>query len=95
MVLLELHYLFEIGRLTVPAEVIVATIQRAASLRLCELSFEDVARAALGETWTRDPFDRIIVAQARLREAPLISKDRTIRKQYERAIWAHPEPVEK
>jgi PIN domain nuclease of toxin-antitoxin system len=88
MVMLELQYLFEVGRITIPADTIVRTIQGAARLRICDLPFEDVARAALRETWTRDPFDRIIVAQARLREITLITKDRMIRKQYERAIWA-------
>ena len=88
MVMLELQYLFEIGRLTVPPGTIIGTIQRAARLRICDLPFEDVARAALRETWTRDPFDRVIVAQARLRDIPLITKDRMIREQYERATWA-------
>ena len=88
MVLLELQYLFEIKRLTVPPGTIIAAIQRAARLRICDLPFEDVTRAALRETWTRDPFDKIIVAQARLREITLITKDRMIREQYERAAWA-------
>ena len=42
---------------------------------------------AAEETWTRDPFDRVIVAQARLRGAPLLTKDRAIHAGYERAIW--------
>jgi PIN domain nuclease of toxin-antitoxin system len=92
MVMLELQYLFEIKRLTVPPETIIDTIRRAARLRICDLPFAEVARAALRETWTRDPFDRIIVAQARLREIALITKDRMIRQQYERAIWARPRP---
>jgi len=57
---------------------------------MCDLSFEDVARAALRESWTGDPFDRMIVAQARLREAALITKDRSIREHYSRAVWARP-----
>ena len=88
MVLLELQFLFEIKRLTVPPETIIGSLQRAGRLQICDLPFEDVARAALQETWTRDPFDRIIVAQARLRAIPLITKDRRIREQYERATWA-------
>jgi PIN domain nuclease of toxin-antitoxin system len=88
MVVLELQYLFEIKRLTVPPGTIIGIIQRAAPLRICDLPFEEVARAALREAWTRDPFDRIIVAQARLREVILITKDRMIREQYERATWA-------
>jgi PIN domain nuclease of toxin-antitoxin system len=90
VVMLELQYLFEIRRLTVPAATIISTIQRAARLRICDLPFEDVMREALRETWTRDPFDRIIVAQARLRESTLITKDRMIRERYERALWARP-----
>jgi PIN domain nuclease of toxin-antitoxin system len=90
MVMLELQSLFEIGRLTVPPGTIVNVLGRAARLRICDLPFADVARAALQETWTRDPFDRIIVAQARWREMALITKDRVIREQYERAVWARP-----
>jgi PIN domain nuclease of toxin-antitoxin system len=90
MVLLELQYLFEIGRLTVAPGTIVDALRRAAPLRMCDLPFADVAHAALRETWTRDPFDRIIVAHARLREMALITKDRAIREHYERAIWARP-----
>ena len=33
------------------------------------------------------PFDRIIVAQAALRRAPLITKDATVQRHYERAVW--------
>lgn len=90
IVILELQYLFEIRRLTVAPEAIVDTLRRAARLRICDLPFAEVARAALQETWTRDPFDRIIVAHARLREMALITKDRVIREQYERAVWARP-----
>jgi PIN domain nuclease of toxin-antitoxin system len=88
MVVLELQYLFEIKRLAVPPETIIGAIQRAARLSICDLPFEDVTRAALRETWTRDPFDRIIVAQARLREITLITKDRMILERYERATWS-------
>lgn len=88
MAMLELQYLFEIGRLSVPAETILGAIQRAGHLRICDLPFDEVARAATRESWTRDPFDRIIVAHARLREIPLITKDRMIRDQYESAIWS-------
>ena len=88
MVMIELQFLFEIRRLTVPPGTIIGTMQRAARLRICDLPFEDVARAALRESWTRDPFDRIIVAHARLREVTLITKDRAIRGNYQRALWA-------
>ena len=44
-------------------------------------------RQAIEQTWTRDPFDRIIVAQSKLADAPLLTKDNTIRKQYKKAFW--------
>jgi len=46
-----------------------------------------VAGAAVRQSWARDPFDRIIVAQAALRRAPLITRDADIRADYDRALW--------
>ena len=37
--------------------------------------------------WTRDVFDRLIVAQAALDAAALVTTDRTIRKHYPKAVW--------
>jgi PIN domain nuclease of toxin-antitoxin system len=42
---------------------------------------------ALPLSWTRDPFDRLIVAQAAVRDAPLLTKDRAIRRRYRAAVW--------
>jgi PIN domain nuclease of toxin-antitoxin system len=42
---------------------------------------------ALGQSWTRDPFDRIIVSQAALRNAPLVTRDQVIRDHYSQAVW--------
>lgn len=47
----------------------------------------DVCRAAQGITWTRDPFDRLIVAESIVHDIPLITKDRHIRSHYPNAIW--------
>jgi PIN domain nuclease of toxin-antitoxin system len=41
----------------------------------------------LGHRWTRDPFDRIIVAHADVVSAPLLTKDQAIRRNYRRAFW--------
>jgi PIN domain nuclease of toxin-antitoxin system len=57
-------------------------------LRMSDLPFNDVANVAVGESWTRDPFDRMIVAHARLDGvAPLISADARVRANYIRALW--------
>ena len=87
MVTLELQYLFEIKRVTRPAADVVAFLAGAIGLVLCDLAFADVASAACAETWTRDPFDRVIVAQARMRGEPLLTKDRIIRRRYDEAMW--------
>ena len=83
MVLVELQYAFEIKRTKIPAENIFAHLQRTIDLQICSLPFERVARAALSETWTRDAFDRMIVAHARCADdAYLITSDEDIRQHY-------------
>ncbi|MCF7950382.1 MAG: hypothetical protein K9L57_01970 [Spirochaetaceae bacterium] len=37
--------------------------------------------------WTRDPFDRLITAQADIQAASLLTKDGTIRTHYPKAVW--------
>ena len=88
MVALELQYLHEIGRIALGSVEIVEKLRRDIDLKVCGLPFADVASRALEETWTRDPFDRIIVAQAKANGvAPLITADEKIRANYINAIW--------
>ena len=87
MVVLELEYLFETGRTTEPAHSVLQALGRDIGLQLCDLPFPDVVGAAVRQSWTRDPFDRVIVAQAFLRRAPLITRDAAIRAHYDRALW--------
>jgi len=86
-VVLELELLHEIGRIEIPAEKMIATLESQIDLRVCSLAFRDVATQALKESWTRDPFDRLIAANAKAAGAPLVTKDERIRKHYRRAIW--------
>lgn len=81
-VTLELQFLFEIGRFTTPAVEVLRVLQHAMALQKAPQSFHDVAHAALSESWTRDPFDRLIVAHARLLNVPLISHNRQIAAAY-------------
>jgi PIN domain nuclease of toxin-antitoxin system len=88
MVLLEMEYMHEIGRSARRAQDILRKLDLELGLAVCDLPFADVARAALDEKWTRDPFDRIIVAQAKVNGlAPLISSDEEMAKYYPRTVW--------
>lgn len=88
MVELELQYLFEIKKIKQRASHIIADLHARVMLNYCEQPFSKIIAQALSEQWTRDPFDRIIVSQARLGNACLLSKDKSIRKNYPRALWA-------
>ena len=50
-------------------------------------SLAEVVEHGLGLSWTRDAFDRLIVAQAALDRAVLITRDRLILKNYSKAVW--------
>jgi|SRR5450432_2840042 PIN domain nuclease of toxin-antitoxin system len=84
---LELELLHEIGRLRLTASKLIATLANEIGLRVCGMSFRTVVEHALKENWGRDPFDRLIVANAKAAEAPLITRDGKILENYSRAIW--------
>ena len=86
MVLLELEYLHEIKRIRVSARRVVDALASEIGLKICDLAFTDVAQKAVEERWTRDPFDRLILAQARLARAKLITKDRAMHEHYSQAL---------
>ncbi len=88
MVLVELEYLLEIKRIVKPPLALIDQLQMQIGLRVSDHPFPAVARTALFETWTRDPFDRIIVAQARSDGySGLVSSDEKIQQNYSRTIW--------
>ena len=87
MVELELQYLFECGRTALPGRVVVDALAGEIGLARCGLPFGQVVAEALGQAWTRDPFDRLIVAQARARRLPLLTRDQTILDHYDDAVW--------
>jgi PIN domain nuclease of toxin-antitoxin system len=87
IVLLEMELLKEIGRIRVPADTIYELLQREIGLTTCRHDFISIIKAALSRKWTRDPFDRIIVAQAALSGERLLSKDENILSRYPKALW--------
>ncbi len=87
MVALELDLLYEIGRTEGPAEVVLAGLGRSVGLTTSPTPFTDVVGAATDLTWTRDPFDRLICAQAVAENEILLTKDRKIRTHLALARW--------
>ena len=86
-VILELEFLYEIRRANEPASKVIAQLAKDTGLRVCELTFAAVVEHAVSQKWVRDPFDRLIVAQALANDAPLVTKDDSIRRRYRRAVW--------
>ena len=87
-VLLELQFLREIDRIKTKPSKIRDYLEAQIGLRVCDLPFISVISHSLTQSWTRDPFDRINVSQAKARgELPILTKDRTIRSHYSKAIW--------
>ena len=78
MVYVELDVLREIGRLREDAATIVGALSRGLGLRVCDIPFASVAAASSRLARTRDPFDRLIVAQAVAAGAPLVTRDERI-----------------
>jgi PIN domain nuclease of toxin-antitoxin system len=88
IVLLELEYLHEIKKIIHPPQALLSQLETQIGLRLCDHPFRSVVQAALLEAWTRDPFDRMIVAHAKANGyAPLVTSDSDIRKHYSRSVW--------
>jgi PIN domain nuclease of toxin-antitoxin system len=86
-VVLELEVLAEIGRLRNPPSAILARLYEQAEVALSAASFPDVVAAATIFAWTRDVFDRLIVANAIADEARLLTADQHILDHFRDAIW--------
>ena len=87
IVQLELTYLHEIERLTVGGADIVGDLGSRIGLTISDQSLLSVVHAAAGLTWTRDPFDRLIVADALAASCSLLTKDEAIRQHVATARW--------
>jgi PIN domain nuclease of toxin-antitoxin system len=75
---LELAFLHEIGRITAGPGEILDALRVDADLGVAESSFERVMAIATRLVWTRDPFDRMIVAHAMADDLPLLTRDARI-----------------
>ncbi|MGI9054091.1 MAG: type II toxin-antitoxin system VapC family toxin [Ilumatobacteraceae bacterium] len=84
---LELTYLHEIGRLNVSGAQVTADLRARLGLALSDLSMASVVAAAAALTWTRDPFDRLIVGDALAANGVLVTKDESILEHVHLARW--------
>ena len=87
MVRLELQYLFEIGRITVKPDTIIKNLFTAIGLRVSETPLEQVIEKALKISWTRDVFDRLLLAEAMVVGGGFITADDNIKFNLKLAIW--------
>lgn len=88
IVLIEVEFLHEIRRTKLPARDVHLKFAHETSVRVCEMPLSPIAQIAVHESWTRDPFDRIIVANAKANGlAFLISADKEIARNYPWTVW--------
>ena len=87
IVRLELQYLYEIQRITDESNTIVSDLSNRIGLKVCDKNFNTIIAQSLEITWTRDPFDRIITANATLNNNILVTKDQNILDNYTNAKW--------
>lgn len=87
MVELELKFLYEIGRISETSYNILGDLGAMIGLKIDDHSFSEVIQKAMLIDWTRDPFDRIIVAHAMSQERKLLTKDEKILNYFHDAVW--------
>ncbi len=87
IVRLELQYLYEIQRITDKSDLIIADLSNRIGLKVCDKDFNLIISKSLAINWTRDPFDRIITANAHLNNNILVTKDKNILANYIYAKW--------
>jgi PIN domain nuclease of toxin-antitoxin system len=84
---LELTYLHEIGRFRPTAAKALGVLARDIGLQRSEIPLRDSVREAIKLSWTRDPFDRLIVGEALAAGAALLTRDELILANCRAALW--------
>jgi PIN domain nuclease of toxin-antitoxin system len=88
IVLLELEMLYELARLKYGANQIFANLSQRIGVQICQLPMALTVASSLDVKWTREPGDRLIVANAIAnRKSPLVTSDRKILENYPEAVW--------
>jgi len=84
---LELQYLFEIKRITAKPATILKSHEKLINLKIHDCDLGKIIDASLKIGWTRDVFDRLIVAEATAFGYRLITADKHIKKHFKQSIW--------
>jgi YD repeat-containing protein len=87
LVWLEMQVLSEIGRVTVPIVDLKTALTEDWAIETLDANLTAVTEAAMPLAWTRDPFDRLIVAHAIHDHAQLLTSDENILKHFPSARW--------
>lgn len=87
MVRLEMGFLREIGRLKVDPDQLMGSLTADYGVTVTSDPVDRLVPLAMPLSWTRDPFDRLLVATALLHEAPLITRDNRIQENFAGAVW--------
>jgi PIN domain nuclease of toxin-antitoxin system len=87
LVRLELGFLREVGKLKVEPDLLLGALAADCGVTTTNDPLEALVPLAMPLTWTRDPFDRLLVATALLHQAPLITRDARIQEHFAGAIW--------
>lgn len=75
----EIQFLHEIGRVVVDSSALADALATDPRFVIDDLSLSVLIDAALSVDWTRDPFDRLLVAHSLARRLELCSADQAIR----------------
>jgi PIN domain nuclease of toxin-antitoxin system len=87
MVRLELGFLKEVGKLKVEPDLLLGVLAADYGVTATSDDLEALVPLAMPLTWTRDPFDRLLVATALLHQAPLVTRDTRIHENFAGAVW--------
>ena len=87
LVRLELQYLYEIGRIKVRPDTIINSLSKTIGLKESDIAFNRVIEEAMKLKWTKDVFDRLLVAEAKASKCGFISADRLVQSNFKQTIW--------
>jgi PIN domain nuclease of toxin-antitoxin system len=86
-VIVEMEFLREIGRVRAPVDEVLEILFDDHGVEEAKGEVREIGQHARALGWTRDPFDRLIVAHALALGCILLTADETIRAHCSRARW--------